>query len=82
MERVSKCVLCRPTADGTLTQQPTVLTLRHPAESGINAPWYATAEGIGCGYFKNCANTDRQWERSAHEVGCTGRQEHRFQITA
>ena len=62
MEQARKCVLCRPTADGTLTQQPTVLTLRHPAANGVNAPWYAAAEGVGCGYFKNCANTDRDME--------------------
>lgn len=62
MERIRECILCRPTADYGIRRQNAELTLLRPVGSGINAPWYAMAEGIGCGYFKNCAPTDRAME--------------------
>lgn len=62
MERISKCVLCRPTADYRIERRSTELTLLHPAGNGINRPFYAEATGIGRGYFKNCGATDRAVE--------------------
>ena len=62
MERLSECVLCRPTADYGVERRSAELLLLRPAGSGINCPWYAEAEGVGCGYFKSCAATDRAME--------------------
>ena len=53
MERLSECVLCRPTADYGVERRSAELLLLRPAGSGINCPWYAEAEGVGCGYFKS-----------------------------